>query len=85
MTFDAAGTTDPDGDGLDFAWGVYTAAPEVSGKVVIEGRDTRSPRVVIAQGLAGRTISILLTVTDQGRPADPRRVLGTRPLAGPSP
>ena len=68
VTLDAGGTTDPDGDGLDFAWSVYPATPEVSRKVVIEGRDTRNPRVVIAPELAGQTIPILLTVTDRGEP-----------------
>ena len=43
VTLDAGGTTDPDGDELDFAWSVYPATPDVSRKVVIEGRDTRRP------------------------------------------
>ena len=68
MTLDAGGTTDPDGDGLDFAWSVYPATPDVSRKVVIEGRDTRNPRVVIAPELAGQSIPILLSVTDRGDP-----------------
>ena len=68
VALDAAGTTDPDGDGLDFSWGVYPAATESSRKVVIEGRDTRTARLVVAPEWAGRTIPILLTVTDRGRP-----------------
>lgn len=65
---DAAGTTDPDGDDLDFSWGVYPATAESSRKVVIEGRDTRFARLVVAPELVGRTIPILLTVTDRVRP-----------------
>ena len=42
VALDAGGTTDPDGDGLDFSWSVYPATPDVSRKVVIEGRDTRN-------------------------------------------
>jgi hypothetical protein len=68
LTFDAGGTTDPDGDGLDFAWGIYPATSDVSRKVTIEGRDTRSPRVVIAPGLAGQSIPVLFSVTDRGDP-----------------
>ena len=68
VSLDAGGTTDPDGDGLDFSWSVYPATPDVSRKVVIEGRDTRNPRVVIAPELAGKTIPILLSVTDRGEP-----------------
>ena len=53
VALDAGGTTDPDGDGLDFSWSVYPATPDVSRKVVIEGRDTRNPRVVIDAGAGG--------------------------------
>lgn len=69
VVLDASGTTDPDGAGLDFAWSVYPATPEVSRKVVIEGRDARNPNVVIASELAGQSIPILLSVTDRGRPS----------------
>ena len=68
VALDAAGTTDPDGDGMDFSWGVYPTTPELSHQVVIEGRDTRAARLVVAPELAGRTIPILLSVTDRGRP-----------------
>jgi hypothetical protein len=68
VALDAAGSTDPDGDGMDFSWGIYPATPELSRQVVIEGRDTRAARLVVAPELAGRTIPILLAVTDRGRP-----------------
>jgi hypothetical protein len=68
MNLDAGGTTDPDGDGLDFSWSVYPAAPEVSRRIVIKGRDGKSPTVVITPELAGQAIPILLNVTDRGEP-----------------
>lgn len=68
VDLDAAGTTDPDGGEMDFTWGVYPTSPEMSRKVVIEDRDTKRPRVIIAPELAGKTIPILLTVTDRGEP-----------------
>jgi hypothetical protein len=68
VALDGSGTTDPDGDGLDFAWCVYPTASEGTGKVVIEGRDTPTPRVRFPPALAGRAIPILLSVTDRGTP-----------------
>jgi hypothetical protein len=68
VDLDAGGTTDPDGDGLDFAWGIYPADPDVAGKVVIEGRDSPRARVVVPPMLAGRAVPILLAVTDRGYP-----------------
>jgi hypothetical protein len=66
VDLDAGGTTDPDGDGLGFAWGVDPAEPDVAGQVVIEGRDSPRARVVVPQGMAVQTISILLAITDGG-------------------
>jgi hypothetical protein len=68
VDLDAEGTTDPDGDDFDFAWGVYPTSLEISRKVAIEGRDTKHPKIVIAPELAGETIPILLAVTDRGEP-----------------
>jgi hypothetical protein len=68
VDLDAGDTTDPDGDGLDFAWGVYPVDPGVAGKVIIEGRDSPKARVVVPPMLAGQTLPILLAVTDRGNP-----------------
>jgi hypothetical protein len=72
VALDAGGATDPDGDELEFAWRVYPTGPEMSRKVVFEGRDTKSPKVVIAPELAGETVPSLLTVTDRGDPEPTR-------------
>jgi hypothetical protein len=68
VDIDAGNSTDPDGDGLDFAWGGYPIDPDVAGQVIIEGWDTPRARVVFPRMLAGRTIPILLAVSDRGRP-----------------
>jgi hypothetical protein len=68
VDLDASGTTDPDGDDLDYSWSVYPATPESSGKVVIEGKSSPQARVVVPPGLAGEAVPILLTVTDRGEP-----------------
>ncbi len=68
VVVDAGGSTDPDGDELNFSWVVYPTSPDAAGKVVIRGRDQRIARVVIAPELAGKTIPLLLSVTDRGVP-----------------
>jgi len=68
VVLDAGGTTDPDGDGLDFSWGVYPVDADLAGKIVIERKSSPQARVVVPPGLAGETIPILLTVIDRGRP-----------------
>ena len=68
VTLDAAGTTDPDGDGLDFAWGVYPATRTWPARSSSRAGTRGHARVVIAPELAGKTIPILLSVTDRGEP-----------------
>ena len=68
VSLDAAGTTDPDGEGLDFAWGIHPVDPDLTGKVGIEGKTSPQARVVVPPGMAGEAIPILLTVTDRGEP-----------------
>jgi hypothetical protein len=69
VELDAGGSTDPDGDALDFSWSVYPTTPELARKVVIEGRDANRARVVTGRDLAGATIPFLLSVTDRGQPS----------------
>jgi hypothetical protein len=83
VSLDAGGSTDPDGDRLEFSWRVYPATTDVARQVVIEGRDRRNARVVVPSGFEGRSIPVLLSVTDQGVPRLTRygRVLITVPTA----
>ncbi len=68
VDLDASSSTDPDGHDLDFGWSIYPFAPDLASHVVIEGRDSPRARIVVPAKLAGRTIPILLTVTDRGKP-----------------
>ncbi len=68
VTLDAQGTTDPDRDQLTFVWSIYPADPEVVAQVKIEGRTNRNARFVLAPKLAGKTVPILLSVSDSGTP-----------------
>jgi len=68
MTLDASGSTDPDGNDLTFQWSIYPTDHDVAAKVAIEGRNRTIARVAVAHELAGKTISILLSVSDRGSP-----------------
>jgi hypothetical protein len=68
MILDATGSTDPDGDSLDFAWSIYPASPELLRAARIEGPGAAVARLTFAPALAGQTIPVLLAVTDRGRP-----------------
>jgi len=65
---DAAGTVDPDGDQLTYSWYVYPEPGTYSKDVTI--RNSASPRAIIevpSDG-AGKTIHVLLEVSDDGKP-----------------
>jgi len=68
VALDAGGSTDPDGDALDFTWSVYPTTPDLARKIVIEHQDENRARVAFGQELAGETIPILLSITDRGQP-----------------
>jgi hypothetical protein len=68
VTLDAGDSTDPDGDGLSFAWSVYPARGDQAEMFPIEGRASKVGRLKVPPGPSGRTIPVLLTVTDDGTP-----------------
>jgi hypothetical protein len=65
---DASGTSDPDRDELQYRWFVYPEAGSYSKTISLE---TDGARVALAvpPEAAGRTIHIILEVTDSGVPA----------------
>lgn len=65
LTFDAAKSSDPDGDELDFAWSIE---PALKPNLPITGRSAKQATLRIAERHAGQTIPVLLTVTDRGQP-----------------
>jgi hypothetical protein len=69
VTLEASGTADPDGNALSYEWRVYPVAAGFVGQVKLEGSRTKSTRFVISSSLAGKTVPVLLAVTDRGTPS----------------
>ena len=68
LTFDASGSTDPDGDALDFYWECYREAGTYAGRLRLEGVDRSVCTMVAPEVEKQETIHLVLTVTDDGDP-----------------
>ena len=64
----AAGSSDPDGDALEFRWWVYREAGSYWADVPIPDADRADALLSVPQDAAGRTIHVILEVTDSGSP-----------------
>ncbi|MBW3622341.1 MAG: DUF1593 domain-containing protein [Armatimonadetes bacterium] len=64
----AKGSADPDGGKLSYRWGTYPEAGTYRGKVDL--RDAREPEAVLLmpEGAGGKSIHVILEVTDDGIP-----------------
>ena len=65
----AVGTTDPDGDKLSYRWYVYPEAGAYTGKVTIDDSTSPVATLYVPAEAKGRTIHVVLEVTDNGEPA----------------
>lgn len=68
VRLDAGGSTDPDGDRLSYRWSVYGEAGTYRGKVAVDGADSPRAVVRVPADAAGKTVHVVLEVTDTGRP-----------------
>ena len=64
----AAGSSDPDGDSLSCRWWVYREAGSFPRAASIEGADGPEAVLTVPAEAAGRTIHVILEVTDNGTP-----------------
>lgn len=65
----AKGSTDPDGDTLTYSWIHYSEPGSYPGTVKTEGESSETTRILVPRDAAGKTIHIVLIVTDSGTPA----------------
>ena len=65
----AAGSSDPDGDRLTYRWWVYREAGSYGRDVALANADAEGASLRVPADAAGKTIHVILEVTDRGRPA----------------
>ena len=65
----AAGSSDPDGDRLSFRWFVYPEAGTYARDVPLAGATAETTTMTVPEDAAGKTIHVVLEVTDGGEPA----------------
>nr|2YHG_A Chain A, CELLULOSE-BINDING PROTEIN [Saccharophagus degradans 2-40] len=68
VSLDASGSSDPDGDSLNYSWSHYGEADSYSGSVSISNSSSASANVQIPSNAGGKDIHILLTLRDNGSP-----------------
>jgi hypothetical protein len=65
----AAGTTDPDGDRLAHRWWIYREAGTYDNPVSVANANSDTASLTIPADATGKTIHVILEVTDHGKPA----------------
>lgn len=68
LALSAAGTADPDGGRLAYAWFVYPEVGTYAGPVKLDGADGEKCTVHVPADAAGKTVHVILQVTDSGAP-----------------
>jgi hypothetical protein len=65
----AAGSSDPDGDRLSFHWFVYPEAGTYDRDIPLTDAAAETTMLTIPADAEGKTVHVVLEVTDAGRPA----------------
>ena len=69
LKLDAGATSDPDGQRLRFEWFQYPEPGTYRGQVQIEGTGTAAASVHVPADSDGKSIHVIVAVTDEGTPA----------------
>lgn len=69
LVFDASNSKDPDDNQLNYKWSVYEEPSTYKGEITIEDADAAKCKVVIPSDASGKTIHVVLELTDNGTPA----------------
>ena len=82
IELNAAGSSDPDGNSLNFDWSFYEEPGSYDGSVTIQNNSSSSLKLEIPEDAGGTTIHIILEIFDDGTPnlyAYRRLIVNVRP------
>ena len=68
LALDATGSADPDKDSLNYRWFVYPEPGSYRGDATIRDGGTSKAALDVPTDAAGKTIHVVLQVTDSGSP-----------------
>ena len=68
VTLSAEGSTDPDGDRLEYKWWQYTDVDTATAAIDIAGATAKTGAGFVVPDEPGKTIHVILEVADDGAP-----------------
>ena len=68
VSLTADGSSDPDGDALEYSWYVYRVEGTYSKEVAISGRDSIDAKISVPEDAAGSSIHVILEICDSSSP-----------------
>ena len=68
VALSAAGSSDPDGNGLVYSWYFYDEPSSYNGTVTIQNSSSAAATVQVPSNAGGQTIHVILELRDTGSP-----------------
>ena len=69
VELNAAGSSDPDNDGLSYSWWFYQEPSYYDGTVTIQNDSSEVATVSVPSDAGGKSLHIILEVIDDGEPS----------------